>query len=176
MKIVRAAARRNRNGSAAIASLFGGRVVGRDLVLLYVVRIEAVEVRCRIGRGRFVGVYAVNRDVKCSVARAVDMNARSYTALRTLHHAGFKRDQVKWVATVERQLLDSLLLDHVRDGRVRSLNLLDAALNGYCSGLLADLHLHVDRQRRINLQLVADLLGGLESRTLNSDGVVASGQ
>ena len=104
------------------------------------------------------------------------MNARSYTALRALHHAGFKRDQIKWVATVERQLLDSLLLDHVRDGRVRSLNLLDAALNGYCSGLLADLHLHVDRQRRINLQLVADLLGGLESRTLNSDGVVASGQ
>src|SRR5207248_5641204 len=63
VKSVRAAAGRNRYGSAAVAPLLCCRIVGRDLVLLNVVRAEPVFIRRGGGCLRLVGLCVVECEV-----------------------------------------------------------------------------------------------------------------
>ena len=75
VKFIRPAARGNRDRSAAVASFFRRRIIGRDFIFLNVVGVDAIKIRHRIGHGGFVRLDAVNRHVEGAVARTVDRNA-----------------------------------------------------------------------------------------------------
>ena len=117
VELVGAAARRHRDISAGVTSLFGRRIRRRHFEFLYVVRVQPENVVHRIRVGVLIGLNAVDGDVHRAGAGAVDADG----ATGALHHAGLVNQQVQGIAPVQRQGFDGLMLHHIAQRGVVSL-------------------------------------------------------
>src|SRR5262249_14781493 len=94
MKSVGTRARGHHHIGAAVAPVFRSGIQSHGAELLHVVRIEALDVRLRVGHCRLIGVNAVNGHVVRAVAGAEDVRSRPRRSGGSLGDARLQAQQV----------------------------------------------------------------------------------
>ncbi len=143
-------------------------------VLLHVVRRQAIDVRLRVGDGRFIRVDAVDRHIVRAIAGAEYVCAGAGRTARTLNQARLKNNQVERVAPIERQLDDFLPAHYAAQRRVRRIQPLEGAFHFHHRRDRPDFHNRINHRRRAHGDYVFAAHILLKARNLDGDGVIAN--
>ena len=119
------------------------------------------------------GVAVVAMSSNPTYSQGNDPNA--YPNPYKLDDTWFKQQESERVTSIQRQRLDSFLVDNISDRCIGSLQLFGSTLDSNRFSYLTDLHCHVDREWCANFQRIARLLKLFEALLLNCDCVGPGG-